>query len=183
MPLKRVEYGVVNGIYDLLLCATPTPERIADMYMIDIPIYTVDDVLVVRADDPIKDATLDDIRKLAADNAIMTYAGTGQQAWLEAQPGLKVDKYAANPEVVFQKLEARRGRFVFAGEAVVANVLRQPAFAGKFRILPTPVRNAGRFFFFSRKLPTSVISKVEAALKELVSTGELKRIAGRYTLE
>jgi len=113
----------------------------------------------------------------------MTYAGTGQQTWLEAQPGLKIDIHAANPELVFQKLEIKRGRFVFAGEAVVANVLMQPAFAGKFRILPTPVRSAGRFFFFSKKIPNSVISKVEAALKELVSNGELKKITGKYVLE
>lgn len=183
VPLKRVEYGVVEGTYDLLLCGTPTPERTANMRMINVSIYTVDDVLAVRADDPLKDATLDDIRKLSADNSIMTYAGTGQQTWLEAQPGLKTDANAANPEVVFQKLEAKRGRFVFASEAIVANVLKQPAFAGKFRVLPTPVRSAGRFFFFSKKAPSAAINKVEAALKELASTGELKKIAGKYVLE
>lgn len=42
------------------------------MRMIDVPIYQVSDVLIVRADDPLKDATLEDIRKMSSDKIIMT---------------------------------------------------------------------------------------------------------------
>lgn len=183
IPLKRVEMGVTDGVYDLLLCATRTPARSAAMHMINVPIYTVEDVLVVRADDPLKDATLDDIRKLGSGNPVMTYIGTGQQAWLAEQQGLTLDMNALTPEVVFQKLAAKRGRFVFAGKAIVANMFKQPKFVGKFRILPTPVRSAGRFFYFSKKVPPATIDKVTAVLNDLASKGELKKIASRYTLE
>lgn len=183
VPLKRVELGTRNGSYDLLLCATPTPDRTSQLRMVDVPIYTVRDVLFVRANDPLADATLDDIRKLASDNVILTYAGTGQLDWLSAQEGLVLDVPAPNPQAVFEKLEYKRGRFVFAGEAAGANVMRMPQFAGKFRMLPTPVRTMGRYFFFSPKTPAAVVAKVEAALKELAHRGELKAIASTYVLK
>lgn len=183
VPLKRVEIGTRDGTYDLLLCATPTQARVAQLKMIDVPIYAVRDVLIVRADDPISDATLDDIRRLTSDNVILTYAGTGQLTWLSEQAGLVVDVAAPNPEANFLKLESKRGRFAFAGEAVSANAMRLPRFAGKFRVLPTPVRTMGRYFFFSKKTPSEVVEKVETALRELAAKGELKKIASKYVLE
>ena len=183
VPLTRTERGVREGEYDLLLCATPTTARQTQLRMVDVPIYTVDDVLVVRSDDALQNATLDDVRLLRNDNVILTYAGTGQQAWLSAQPGLTLDVVAPDPNTIFQKLERKRGRFIFAGRAVVANLVRQPEFAGKFRVLPTPVRSMGRYFFFSKRTPRATVDAVERALQKLAASGELQRISSRYVLE
>lgn len=183
VPLRRVQVGTIDGVYDLLLCATPTSERIDRMVMIDIPVYETRDVLIVRADDPLNDATLDDIRALSSNNIVMTYKGAGQETWMSGQKGLVHDNGASTVEAVFRKLEARRGRFVFCGEAVAANMMSQARFAGKFRVLPTPVRNAGRYFFFSKKTPSQTVGRVQSALLKLWADGELARIARRYVLE
>ncbi|WP_342618259.1 ABC transporter substrate-binding protein [Rhodoferax sp. GW822-FHT02A01] len=182
VPLKRIEIGTRRGTYDLLLCATPTPERNAQLRMIDIPVYSVRDVLIVRKDDPIVDATLDDIRKLGADNTILAYSGSGQNTWLGEQPNLHTDLGAPDPIANFQKLMFGRGRFVFAGEAVSVNVMRLPQFAEKFRILPTPVRVMGRYFFFSPNTPPQIVEKVRDALRQLAASGALKRIDSKYQL-
>lgn len=180
VPLKRVELGVRDGTYDLLLCATPTKERAAQLMVVDVPIYSSRDVLIVRADDPIKDATLDDIRKMKTGNVMLTYAGSGQHAWLSEQDGLMLDVPAPNPEANLMKLESNRGRFVFSSEAVGVSTMGQTKFAGKFRMLPTPVRTMGRYFYFSKKTPPDVVRSVEAALRKLAASGELKKIADRY---
>jgi hypothetical protein len=63
------------------------------------------------------------------------------------------------------------------------NMMKLPEFAGNFRVLPTVVRRVGRFFFFSRKTPVEVIAKVEAALKQLSSSGELEKLSSNYVLQ
>jgi polar amino acid transport system substrate-binding protein len=183
VPLKRIEHDTANGKFDLMLCASQTHSRDASLIRIDLPIYVVDDILVVRDSDPLKDATIDDIRSIKKNNVIMAYVATGQAEWLLAQKGLVVDANALTSEAVLEKLLLKRGRFVLINEAVATNLMKLPEFSGKFRKLPTAVRTRGRYFYFSTRTPPEVVNQVKVALERLAAEGKLKKIVRRYELE
>ncbi len=183
IPLSRIEEGIVDGAYDLMICNIKTPERSAKMVLLDLPIFSVDDVLIVRGDDTVKVKSLEDVKKMGANNAILVWFGTNHAKYLAGQTGLAVDAGAYSVEQLFNKLQAKRGRFIFLNKATALNYITQHHLEKEFTVLPDTIRTEGRYFYFSKKVAPAVVAKVKASLEKMERSGMLKNIADHYTLE
>lgn len=182
-PLARIVHGLEVGNYDAFFCLANTPERMQTLNLIDVPLYTVNEVIVTRADDVVDIKSLDDIRRLAGENPLLVLRGSTQAQYLEKQPGLFVDQGNSHKENL-TKLAAKRGRFLYGNESSLVNVLEKEGAAGRqFKVLPTPLRVEARYAFLSKKASPTMVDKVRHALEKLSKRGELRRIQARYRLE
>lgn len=184
LTLAAIEAGVLEGTYDLMLCNAKTEDRAKKMNVVDIPVYMVDDVLVVRMDDaPMTVKSLEDIPKLPVDSVVLAWDGTTHAKYVAKIPKLKVDARAKTIGEAFAKLENKQGRFLFTNQETALQYMKENNLRQKYKIWPAIIRTEGRFFIFSKKVPDDVVAKVKNALEKMSQSGQLKAISDRYSQE
>ncbi|HEX7675892.1 MAG TPA: transporter substrate-binding domain-containing protein [Bdellovibrio sp.] len=175
----KIEADLQSGKLDVFISAFKTPEREKKFYFIDIPIYIMRFMMVVRRNDSTKVKTFDDIRG-KSDNVILTLHGTAMQMILERDPGLNLDASASLVEENLKKLESGKGRFLFLVDLGLQHTLNEPPWRGKFRILPAVFGAQGQYVMVSRKLSGKDIELLQHALSSLRNSGKLDEIFRHY---
>lgn len=181
--IPRIEQDLLVGRKDLFVGAFKTPEREQKFNFLEVPLYNLKYVVVVRKGDNVKISSFEDIRKLGKEGIILTLVGTGLQNYLEQQSNLKIEAVASSLEANLRMLENGHGRFLFTVDLGLKALLNQAPWINKFAILPAVFGEKPQFIMTSKKLPPKDVAPLLAALKRLQSSGELERIFQTYKKE
>lgn len=124
--------------------------------------------------------SLDDIRKLAPDNIILTNYSTATEHLLKAQEGLSVDSEATSIAANLKKLLLDRGRFICFHDLGLLGAIERNGYSEKIRVLPLILKTYYHYIAFSPDTPESVIRQVDLAAQKLKASGELAKIREKY---
>jgi len=178
--IPRVEEDLRAGRKDVFVGAFKTPEREKKFHFLEVPLYVLKYVVVVRKEDNVKVSSFEDIRKLGKEGVILTLVGTGLQKFLEQQSNLKIEAVASSLEANLRMLENKRGRFLFTVDLGLKALLNESPWKNKFAILPAVFGGGPQFIMASRKMQPKNIDLLYASLKRLQASGELERIFQNY---
>ena len=180
MPLPRILALMKAGQLDIVIGIFHRPERESMVGYLDQPLYQVNHCVAVRADDPIDLSGMDDLRKLAQDNIVMTMQGTAFETYLRGAGLQNIDVGTNDLKILLKKLTSGRGRFVYESDLNLKEAIRKFHLQDKVRILPVSFRNEAQFAAVRKDLDRAAAARLEADLEQLAKNGELKRIFARY---
>ena len=182
LSLPLAERGLADGSLDINCSFGKSPQRDTYMRYLEEVVRT-SMVVAVRVDDPIVDVKdLQELVRLSKQgDTIIVRRGTAFVERLE-KLGAVIDNQSTDNKVNLSKLINRRGRFYYNIDYLMAAQLREPSAAGKIRMLPTAFEPQVTYIAVSNKVPPSVDKRIQAAMAELRTTGELQQILTRYGL-
>lgn len=180
VAFKRIQSNLQDGTIDIFLGMTRTKERENKFIYLDPPLYEVNHVIAVRADDKVDIKSFDDIRKLGANGVILTNQGTSTQKYLNKQTGLHIDSEALNLSSNLKKLLFKRGRFLYFHDLGMVSTIKKEGLTKKIKIVPITFKKYSHYLVFSKITPPNVVKEVETILNEISQNGELKKIVDKY---
>jgi len=180
VAFKRIKSDLQHGKIDIFLGMTRTKDRESKFVYLDPPLYEVNHVIAVRADDKVDIKNFEDIRKLGANGVILTNQGTSTQRYLKKQTGLHIDSEALNLSSNLKKLLFNRGRFLYFHDLGMVSTIKKEGLTKKVRIVPSTFKKYSHYLVFSKTTPKHIVEKVESILNEISQNGELKKIVDKY---
>lgn len=177
--ILRIENMLNQGMIDAFFGHIKTINR-EKKFIFGPQLYSSNQALAVRRDDPIQVSSWSDVRKLGADGAILAITASGQVDYLRSIGGLIIDDQARSVPANLKKLISNRGRFYFGSENTLLEAIRQEGLDGELKILAWIPRKENYYVTFSKQSDPEIIRKINAALKKLEDTGELKKIRNKY---
>jgi ABC-type amino acid transport substrate-binding protein len=183
VPWKRQQQLLEEGALDVMVGLAKTDARLKRGFAFtETPLYTVHNVMAVRADDPIRVSSFAEIVELGDNGIILALPGTATTRFLDQQPHpLKIDRGALTVRQNLRKLILKRRRFFFYHNLGLNAAIRHGGLTGQVIVLPARFRTYAHHMAFSPHVSTAVISRIENALRKLETNGELQRIYDRYT--
>jgi ABC-type amino acid transport substrate-binding protein len=145
------------------------------------PLYVAKSIIAVRASDPVRVSSLEDIKKMRGDNVILANNGFAQAQYLRSFGGLSVDDGGTSCEANLQKLVSGGGRFFYHSDLTMLFALRTFPDADKVKVLPEVFEEFPQYIGYSRTVPQAVIDRIDVALDILLEKHEIARILKRYT--
>lgn len=181
LPLIRVESGVMHGQLDLACGLIRTPERETHHFFIETPLFPVNYLLVVRANDDVQVRNWSDVRKLGEQGVVLTMHGyVGVQAHMRSVGGLRIDSGGRDTKVNLEKLLAGRGRFFVHRSPGVYGEVARSGLQDKVKILPTVMYTENFHMMVARTMAPETRSKIDRALVHLTDSGELASLARKW---
>lgn len=183
IPWKRQQKAVEIGELDVIFGFAKTDARLKRGFVyIDTPLYTVRNVVAVRADDPVRVDDFEDIVALGDEGVILAVSGTGNLNFLERHElPLKIDSSAQSPQQTLNMLLLGRGRFFFYHDLGLKHMVEQAGLLDEIKILPARLRTFTHHMAFSPEVSPALVARIEEALKGLEERGELQRLFDKYT--
>jgi polar amino acid transport system substrate-binding protein len=180
MPRARIDAHAKAGSIDVI-CGLQRIPRNTDLYdLLVTPLFAVDYLLAVRADDNVTIENWNDIRRLGDDGIILALRGFGIVDILQDIGGLTLDAGATSSASNLRKLLMGRGRFYCHRSPGIKQAIRSAGLQDQIRIMSKPVHTE-KFFMATRKdLPVEHIKKINLALNLLEQNGDLKKIFDKY---
>ena len=177
MPLIRVESRLVHGQADAVCGIIRTPEREAVHDFIDTPLFPVEYLLTVRANDPVQVRDWADVRALGEQGVVLSLHGfAGILSHMRSVGGLRIDAGGRDTKVNLEKLLAGRGRFFIHRSPGVYGDIARSGLQDKVRVLPAVMYAEVFYLMVARSMPQDVKDKINHALARLAGNGELARI-------
>ncbi len=181
IPLIRIEVGMTAGKLDAACGLIRTSARKEKFDFIDTPLFPVNYLLVVRANDDVQVKDWTDVRKLGEHGVILTIHGfVGILSHLRDVGGLRIDMGGRDTKVNLEKLLAGRGRFfVHRSPGVVAEIANS-GLRDKVKILPTVMYSETFYMMVARSMAPTVKDKINKALVQLAANGELAKLSKKW---
>lgn len=179
IPLARIEDFLQHSKIDMFFCMLKTDERVKKFNFIDIPLYTINHVIVSKSNDDIlknKNLNLNEISQLGT---ILVNKGSALAEDLKHQ-GVKFQSGAKDDLQILDMLEKNRGRFYYAQDMTARYVLQKSKLNHKYSIYPQVFKTEQQLIAYSKKLNPKVVLKVTEAIKKLQKQGKLKALYQRY---
>ena len=164
-----------------VICGVQHIKRVESIYnFIDTPLFSVNYLLAVRANDAIDIANWDDIRRLGKDGIILVTHGFGIVDIFENLGGLTIDSGGKTSVANLEKLLAGRGRFYcHRSPGIKADILKA-GFENKVKLI-TNLQFTEQFYMAASKHVSNVNRlKIHTALVTLQNNGELKKMFKKY---
>ena len=177
--LPRVESMLEHGEADVFFCLVKSAEREKKFNYVDIPLYSVQHVAVVKADDAVDVKGFEDIRKLGDKGIVMVSFGSALKKILQAEQ-LKIDDSGKGEVENLAKLVAGRGRFVYGQDFSILAAIKEAKLEGKVKVLPVVFKEEGQYLVTSKSLKSQAVEKVKAQLEKMRHAGDLKKISAKY---
>jgi ABC-type amino acid transport substrate-binding protein len=178
LPFSRLESGVAHGQFDLACGLLRTPEREARHSFIDTPLFPVNYLLVVRANDDVQVRNWADVRQLGEQGVVLTMHGyAGVLAHMKSVGGLRIDAGGRDTRVNLEKLLAGRGRFFVHRSPGVYSEVARSGLQDKVKVLPTVMYTESFYMMVARGMASETRSKIDRALARLAASGELASLA------
>jgi ABC-type amino acid transport substrate-binding protein len=178
--VPRIESDLEAGRLDIFVGAFKTSSRLARFSFVEIPLYTLRYVMVVRAKDNIHVTSFEEIRKLGKGNIILTLFGSGLLDFLKKQDGLEIDSSALTVAANLRKLKNGRGRFFFITDLGLSESIDREHLKGELRILPATFGQESQYIMVSKKLASEPFEKLKSALSSIKTSGELEKVFMGY---
>jgi len=176
LPLARVYGGPDDVVCGLLY----TKERALKYDYISPALFSVNYLLVVRADDDIKVNDWDDIRKLGNEGIILSLHNFAISDILRGLGGLQVDSTAVSSKSNLNKLLANRGRFYCHRSPGIATEIRKAGLEGKVKLLPKVMLKEQFYMLVSKTVSADDAKKLRAAIVQLDNQGMLAKLFEKY---
>lgn len=183
MPLVRVEAEMASGDQDAAFCLVRSKDRETKFTYIEPPLYSIDFVLAVRADDRIDVRSWNDIRKLENNTVLVMRSSGSINRVEESGGGIVFDSAAKTPEQNLHKLRAGRARFFYHRTPGLTGEIRRAGLEDQIRILPVVMDATESYLILGRHVPPEVVSKVQRAVATLQKMGELTRLRKKWDRE
>ncbi|MDP1977166.1 MAG: transporter substrate-binding domain-containing protein [Undibacterium umbellatum] len=179
-PRARIDAALNAGNIDVI-CGVQRIARNTSQYQFaPTPLFTVNYLLAVRADDTVSVGDWDDIRKLGNEGIILALRGFGIVDILTQMGGLKIDDTATSSISNLKKLLAGRGRFYCHRKPGIGLAIRQAGLEDKIRLLSKPQLTEKFYLGMAKTMSPELVRKIAAVLVLLEENGELRRIFERY---
>ncbi|MBC3872690.1 substrate-binding periplasmic protein [Undibacterium flavidum] len=180
MPRMRIDAHFRDNRIDVI-CGVQNITRNTEHYqLLATPLFTVNYLLAVRVDDPIKVQSWDDIRQLDNEGIIMAIHGFGIVDILHKLGGLQIDAGATSSLSNLRKLLAGRGRFYCHRSPGIKAAIKSAHLENKIRLLDQPTLSEKFYMGVRKNLAPEQIKLISDALQVLDKNGELKRIFEQY---
>lgn len=186
LPIKRIEIGLspesATGPehLDVFFGLGKTPEREKKFHYVEPQLYAVRNVLFVRANETAAPKSLEEIKQVTGDATVLANNGYMQATTVRAVPGLKVDDGGKTNGDNLNKLIQGRARFFYAAELTGLYEAKQLGLSKQIKTVTLPGDEVGQYVATSNSLPKPVLAKLEAAIKKLISSGEMDKILSKY---
>ena len=144
---------------------------------IDTPLFPVEYLLTVRANDPVQVRDWADVRALGEQGVVLSLHGfAGILSHMRSVGGLRIDAGGRDTKVNLEKLLAGRGRFFIHRSPGVYGDIARSGLQDKVRVLPAVMYAEVFYLMVARSMPQDVKDKINHALARLAGNGELARI-------
>jgi len=178
LPLARIENLLGSSELDAACGLQKNKDREAKFNFPATALFPVNWMLAVRANDDVKVASWDDVKKLGAEGTILVNFGSGAVKRLESVGGLKLDSGGkTNPDNLTKLAEGRGRFFYYRTPGFVAELKSYP---GKFKILPTVMDTANFYMMFGKHVPAATVEKFDKALAQMEKQGALVKIEAKW---
>lgn len=157
-----------------------TPERENRFTWLSPAVFSAHPYLYVRAEDSANFRSMEEITRLKNNNTILVNFGTVQDEYLQAFPGLNVDRGGTDTQKNLQKLMLGRGRFYFGSDLNTQPVINSMGIKTFVRPLSVPFPAADNYVVMPKNLDPAVHLRLQNALKKIAASGELERISQKY---
>lgn len=179
----RIETALATGKIDVFFGLIKTPERAANFWVAEPPLFQTAQLLVARKDDTVNIQDWNDVRKLGKNGVVLVNEGTGQALYLKKQGGLLIDDHGLTGLVNLKKLIMGRGRLFYVSDMYVAEEIAVNNLAAKVKILSPLFQKEGIYVMFSKRTSPEWVNRIVDNIKKLERSGEMKRIRARYFLD
>lgn len=179
-PRPRLEAGAVAGTIDVICGSLRSKDRLAKFDFIGTPLFSVDYVLAVRADDNVHVDNWEDVRRLGGNGVVLAIQGFGVVDLLHEIGGLKIDAGANSSRSNLDKLIAGRGRFYCHRAPGMMTEIRHWGQPEKVKVLPAVMMKENFYMITSRKMAPSDAKRLSAAIALLDKRGELAAMFDKY---
>jgi glutamate/aspartate transport system substrate-binding protein len=181
LPFKRLQKSLEKGDLDFFVGLKKTKKREKIYHFVDFPLYRLNYVIAVRADDPIQINSFEDIQKIQkGGNIILSIFGTAATRFLIKKGSVPIDDGAKDIEIALKKLMRRRGRFLFYHDLGLKGIIKKNHLEKKVKILPVVFLTYNHYLAFSHSVSLKTISKIEMALHQLDKKKILDNIYHKY---
>ncbi len=179
IPLPRINKMLEVGTLDLFVGLAKTDARQKKYRFIETPLYPLNYIAVVRADEKVDEYSIGDIESLSQQGRVISLFGAAVSARLQ-RLDVEVDDGAKSVEAMLQKLVSGRGDIVFYHDLGLLNSIRDMGLESSVRVLPVSYRRYHHYLAVSNGLDPASVDKLGKALLELHKSGRLQRISDPY---
>lgn len=173
---KRLQLHLRNGDIDIFF-GFKRDEFRADQYVfIDPPIYQVNSVVAVLADD---DAVVRSIQDLGGMTVLVPLGSATAKKLKTEYPAIQVDE-GGDIFSCLRKLRRKRGRFVFYHDIGVVGAIREMGLGEQIRILPGSFDRYYHHVALAPGVSAETRERVKRAVERLAADGRLDEISNRY---
>ena len=151
------------------------------------PLYRVRTICLVRTNEVVDFASLDDLRRLGPERGrVLSVWGTGIASILRNTPGLAVDDSAKTVEDAIHKLHIGRGRVLIYHNLSLVYAAKKGQYEGKIRAVDIDygknplLTDSYQYVAFSKRSDPAVRKIVNDAVRAARAEGELDRITSKY---
>lgn len=183
LPFKRLQVELEKNNLDVFFGFKDSKKRLEKYNFLQAPLYQINYVVAVKADDDINISSLDDILALGDKGKILTVSSTGASKFLAKKTGLMIDDNAKSTKAMLKKLIAGQGRFAFYHDLGLHSIIKSENSEDKVKILPVTFLTYYHYIAFSKSVAPEAISQVESALNKVKDSGELTKIHAKYGLK
>lgn len=175
--VPMIERGLETGQLDLACALLDTERRREIAWRSSRPVYQVRHRVAARMRDTARPENLADLAALGA--LVATPRGASYVDQLRAA-GVQVDDSSGDNALNLQKVLNGRVRYLYLNELSLHWLIHDAQQRDQLRILPTVFREEPIYFWTSRKLPAERAARLDRAISQLDSRGELARIYQSY---
>lgn len=180
VAIQRIEANLKNAAIDVHFGLNKTPSR-ENTLIFGAPLYKVKFVILANVNDEIKIQTIDELKKIANADSVLTIGGTAVNDFVTKQLGIKVDNGSNSINNNLQKLLNGRGRLlIYTDLGLSYEMNNNPNYIGKFKILPLVLQESDQWLLFSQKVPGKYRTEIVETIKNLKNSGEWDKILTKY---
>jgi polar amino acid transport system substrate-binding protein len=180
MPRMRIDAHFRDNLIDAICGVQDIARNTAQYQLLSTPLFSVEYLLAVRADDTININNWNDIRLLGENGIILAIRGFGIVDIIDNIGGLKVDASATSSISNLRKLLAGRGRFYCHRSPGIKMAIKSAGLEQQIKLLKQPLHTEKFYLGLRKNLPEIQVKLIEDALHALHKNGELKRIFDNY---
>lgn len=178
VPLKRVERLLADGLVDAFFCLLKSPEREKQWRYVPVPLYTVKQVVVQRADDARVVENLADLAALSQRKPVLVSRGTVLAKRLAAA-NVAIAEVSSEREALLM-LTLGRADAIYGQDINLQRHIADARLADKVTVSRTPFQEEAQYLAIRSDLPASYEDRLTQALRKLERDGTLKLIADKY---
>ncbi|MFP5519288.1 MAG: substrate-binding periplasmic protein [Bdellovibrionia bacterium] len=179
VSLGRIETMLEKSEIDFAVCLLQSEQRKKKFQFIKVPLYSVNYVLMVKAEDDVNIANLMDISKIQGKNTVLVHRGSVLAESLRQLP-IKMNDSVRTQEQIVKMMEAGRARFLYAQDMELLSYFNDKNIAKKFRILPQSFFKDYQYVAVTNTLDPTIKVKLEQILLDLEKQGILKALEAKY---
>ena len=178
-PSARIEANLNAGVLDVACGMIKTPQR-QDHLLLEPALFTLQYVLLARADDTVAVSRWQDIVQMGGENVVLSLNGSGPSHQLSTIPALRIDAGSASVRQNLHKLLIGRGRFFYYRSPATHPLIREYCARHQVRVLPGVMLQAHTYMLIGQHLPPATVQRLSTALHKLKDNGELDHLAKKW---